>query len=151
MKIPTIKSENGAIVLETIIPFKAVNYAELRETLKVNPIKENRNILIECIDARMYECYCNLHANLNNVIGNNGMTVVYNDKDGKTRMFNMPSWEAMRDVRKALEQNCFDHYSVEMTDQLLKSVILGPVPKSCFKNYDVLVRYLLESFIVAKL
>lgn len=151
MKIPTIKSENGTVILETIIPFKAVDCVDLRETSKVNPIKENRNILIECIDARMYKCYCNLHANLNNVVSNNGVTVVYNDKNGKTEMFNMPSWDAMQTVRKALERNCFDHYSVEMTDQLLKSIILGPIPKNCFKNYDDLIRYLLESLIIAKL
>lgn len=151
MKIPTIKEQNGKIVLETIIAEKEINYVNFSlENCRKNPIADNQKVLIECIEARMYSCYSKLNHNLSRVIGNDGVTVIYKTEEGTTESFNMPSWKAMEDVRKALQQQCYDHYSLQMLEQLLKSVVLGPVEKYAFKNYEELVRYLIVFLAITK-
>ena len=151
MKIPDIRVENGAIILETIIAHKEIDYANFDlEVCKRNLIAENQKVLIECIEARMYECYCKLNHNLSRIIGNDGTTIVYKTEEGNTELFNMPSWRAMRNVRKALQQKCYNYYSLQMTEQLLKSIVLGPVEKSAFKDYNELVRYLIVDLIAKK-
>lgn len=151
MKIPTIKEENGNIVLETIIAEKEINYVSFGlENCKRNPIADNQKVLIECIEARMLECYNKLNNNLLRIIGNDGIIVVYRTEEGTLQSFNMPSWKAMEDVRKALQQQCYDHYSVQMLEQLLKSIVLGPVQKCAFKDYNELVRYLIVLLAITK-
>lgn len=81
--------------------------------------------LIASLERRMQACQKNLISHLEDIEYNDGRHICWRRKDGSSGDFNIPSFEAMKDAVKALEQSCFKEFCTNKVwiDQTLKALL----------------------------
>jgi hypothetical protein len=81
--------------------------------------------LIVSLERRMQACQRNLLNHLEDIEYNDGHHICWRRKDGTGGEFNVPSFEAMKDAVKALEQSCFKEFCTKKIwiDQTLKALL----------------------------
>ena len=105
--------------------------------------------LITVLQNRMQACQQNLINHLNDVEFNDGQHIVYRRKDNTLGSFNVPSFKAMQDCVKALENSAYKSVLQNKLwiDQILKALLNDPdnkpVDRDEFK-YSNLVSMLCE-------
>lgn len=81
--------------------------------------------LIASLERRMQACQSLLIAHINDIEYNDGNHICWKRKDGTGGDFNVPSFQAMQDAVKALENLCFKEFCTKKVwiDQTLKALL----------------------------
>ena len=81
--------------------------------------------IIKSLQRRMAACQQLLIAHLEDVKYNDGKHICWHRKDGTSGCFNIPSFQAMQDCVKALENSCFKEFTQKKVwvDQVLKALL----------------------------
>ena len=144
---PNIKKTETGVSVQIILPFREGNsIPKLREAPKYQCLKDNKEALIKAVKARMQACYDSLVKGMDNIVYNDGYTIHYK-VENKYSYFNLPSWEVMEKLLKALEEDAYYNWDIQMYEQLLKSVVLHS-ENTLYKNYDKMVCYLINHLAV---
>ena len=105
--------------------------------------------IIASLERRMQACQRNLLNHLEDIEYNDGMHICWRRKDGTGGNFNIPSFQAMQDAVKALENSDFKMFCTKRSwiDQTLKA-LLNDVEQdhsdTCGFRYSQLVSILCE-------
>ena len=144
---PNIKKTEAGVSVQIVLPFREGNSVpKLREAPKYQCLKDNKEALIKAVKARMQACYDSLVKGMDNIVYNDGMSICYK-VDGSYSYFNLPSWEVMEKLLKALEEDAYYNWDIPMYEQLLKSVVLHS-ENSAYKDYNKMVCYLINHLAV---
>lgn len=144
---PNIKKTETGVAVQIVLPFREGNsIPKLREVPKYECLKDNKEELIKAVKVRMQACYDSLVEGMDNIVYNDGYTIHYKLESGYS-YFNLPSWEVMEKLLKALEEDAYYNWDVQMYEQLLKSVVLHS-ENTAYKNYDKMVCYLINHLAV---
>ena len=144
--IPEIVNNQDSVAIQIILPFKEETSTCLREYPAYQCIADNQNILIEALQTRMKECYDGLVNNSSRITYNDGYTITYKTEERHCHSFNIPSWNAMKDVLDALKVQNQKDWTVQMYEQLLKAICLQEC-KFDIKNRDKVVSYLINHIV----
>lgn len=81
--------------------------------------------IIASLVRRMNACQSLLISHINDIEYNDGRHIYWRRKDGTCGNFNVPSFEAMQDCVKALENLCFKEFTTKKSwiDQVLKALL----------------------------
>ena len=139
------KDENG-VYLTICIPFK-----ENMDCIKISKqphwhiIKEYADYIRNAVVSRMQSCYEGLAGNAQNVVYNDGQSIIYKDTARNVlKPFNIPSYNVMESIVKAIDQKEFERWTLPMLEQTLKALVLGNPKLIEFDGINEVTRYLIN-------
>ena len=139
------KDENG-VYLTICIPFKeSTDCMQVSKQPHWHIIKEYAHYIRNAVVSRMQSCYEGLAGNAQNVVYNDGHAIIYKDTARNVlKPFNIPSYNVMESVVKAIDQKEFEHWTLPMLEQTLKALVLGDPKLIEFDGINEVVRYLIN-------
>ena len=142
-----ISKDGHGVYLTIQIPFK-----ESTDCMRISKqphwyiIKKHMDSIRNAVVLRMQSCYEKLASNAQNVLYNDGHQILYKDATtGILESFNLPSYNVMESVVKAIDQKEFERWTLPMLEQTLKALTLDNPRQIEFDGINEVIRYLINS------
>lgn len=142
------KDENG-VYLTICIPFReSIDCMQVSKQPHWHILKEYGYYIRNAVVSRMQSCYERLVGNAQNVVYNDGHTIVYKDTARNVlKSFNVPSYNVMESIVKAIDQKEFQNWSLQMLEQTLKALVLDDPKLIEFDGINAVTQYLINRIV----
>lgn len=106
------------------------------------------DVIIAALEARCNACMDMLMRNIDNVIHNDGQQIIFKKNNGSIHIFNVPSYNTMKDAIGLIELDHYEYISKHQWDQIAKSLywIEKPADRNGF-SFGNLISFVMEMFI----
>ena len=148
MERKILKDENG-VHLTICIPFKeSKDYMQVSKRPHWHILKEYAYYIRNAVVSRMQSCYEGLAGNAQNVVYNDGQSIIYKDTARNVlKPFNIPSYNVMESVVKSIDQKEFERWTLPMLEQTLKALTLGDPKLIEFDGINAVTQYLINRIV----